>query len=125
MPEVSPSRPVLRDRWQFRALALALVLGAALLAARSCASGGDVTQEEAVAIAIKQLDFKPECKQVRFYRAGINSEPLWAVSLWTLDAVGAFKRISVVQVNARTGAVVNIDRSRSSPYTKPQCASRA
>ena len=125
MADASQSGPAFRDRWQFRVLVLAVVLGAALLAARSCASGGDVTQEEAVAIAIEQLDFKPECKQVRFYRAGINSEPLWAVSLWTLDRVGAFKRVSVVQVSARTGTVVAVDRSRGSPYTKPQCVSPA
>ncbi len=118
-----PQRPELRDRWLFRVLALLAVLVAAVLATRSCASSGDVTQDEAVAIAIRHVDFEPECFQVRFLRIGLNSTPLWAVSLWTLDKVGGFKRIAVVQVNAVTSEVVSIDRDATSPYTQPQCAS--
>lgn len=102
-------------------MALLAVLTAAFLATRSCASSGDVTQDEAVAIAVEHVDFEPECYQVRFFRAGLESTPLWAVSVWSLNETGGFERIAVVQVNARTGDVVGIDESRRSPHTTPQC----
>lgn len=75
-----------------------------------------------MAIAVGQVNFDPECYQVRFYRSGIQSTPIWAVSLWTLER-GQFGRIAVVQVNAHTGAVAGVDLDARSPYTRPQCAS--
>lgn len=122
-PDSTEQPPALRDRKLVRVLAIAALLAAAVLVARSCASGGDVTKDEAVAIATKAVDFKPECYQVRFFRSGVKSTPLWAVSLWTLDKAGGFRRIAVVQVNASTGDVMNIDQNAQSPYTRPQCVS--
>jgi len=123
-PDPSAPKP-LQDRAAFRIAALLAVLAAAFLVARGCGSGGDVTKDEAVAIAKQHVEFEPECYQVRFLRSGIKSIPLWAVSLWTLNKAGGFKRIAVVQVNADTGAVVDVDENTTSPYTLPQCEAPA
>lgn len=120
-PEAPAPQRDLRDRWAFRVVALLAVLVAAGVATRSCASSGDVSKDEAVAIAVEQVDFRPECYQVRFFRAGLKSTPFWAVSVWRLNKAGGFRRIAVVQVNARTGAVVDVDENSRSPYTNPQC----
>jgi hypothetical protein len=102
-----------------------VVLGLALLVARVCGSGGDVTKTEAIAAAKRVLDFKPQCAQVRFFRSGFQAMPFWAVALWTLDASGRFERVAVVEVSAETGAVARVDRTPRLAFTRAQCKSPA
>jgi hypothetical protein len=100
-----------------------VVLLAAFLVSRGCgASGRKVSQEEAIAIARKQLDFKPRCAQVRYLRQGIKSQPVWAVSLWTLKG-GQFDRVGVVLLSARNGRVISVTRQPAVQGTAPQCNS--
>ena len=80
-------------------------------------------KEKAIKIAVRQLDFKPECVQVRFLRRGFRSYPYWIVSLWTLDARKRFERVTLVEVDARTGKVARVTRHPSIGGTQPQCAS--
>jgi hypothetical protein len=124
-PETLAAPRALRDRALFRIVALLAVLAAALLVARSCGAGGDVSKEEAIAAARGVLDFKPECVQVRFFRSGINAQPIWAVSLWTVDDAGDFERINLVQVSAKTGKVIGVDRLPKLAFTRAQCKSPA
>jgi hypothetical protein len=111
----------LRDRPLVRVSALAVVLLAAFLATKGCASSGTkYSANEAIAIARKQLDFTPKCVQIRYLRIGIKSEPVWAVALWTLRT-GRFDRLTNVIVAARTGKVVSVRRQPSTNSTPPQC----
>ena len=56
----------------------------ALLASRTCGSAGKpVTQQQAVEIARKQIDYQADGVNVRFLRRGVSEHPFWAVSLWT------------------------------------------
>jgi hypothetical protein len=120
-PAAAASKP-LRDRSLFRIAVLLAVLAAAFLASRSCASKGNVTKDEAVAIAVKQkLDFKPECYQVRFGREGIQARPVWRISLWSLDANGEFDRVSIVVVDGNAGRVLQIIRRPRISFTQAQC----
>ena len=113
----------LRERPLFRVAALAVVLLAAFAASRSCASSGTKTsQSEAIAIARKQLDFTPKCVQIRYLRIGLQSQPVWAVALWTLKN-GRFDRVTTVMVAARTGQVVSVNRQPSVQSTPAQCRS--
>jgi len=113
----------LRERPLGRLLLLVGVLAAAFAASRSCAASGTTYDAKAaVRIARTQLDFTPRCVQVRYLRRGVESEPVWAVSLWTL-AHGRFDRITVVVVAARTGRVLSVDRDPSTSSTPPQCSS--
>jgi hypothetical protein len=85
------------------------VLAVALLAARSCGSSGDVTSEQAVEIAHGVRSFEPDEVQVRFFRQGVNADPLWAVSMYQ-GTPRRPTRVQVVVVDARTGDVLDNGR---------------
>ena len=93
-----------RDRPLFRIAAFALVLLAAFLATKSCAGQDNkISQDEAIAIAKKQIDFEPDKVQIRYVPQGVPPVFHWAVSLYTLKN-GQPDRVQVVLVNAITGA---------------------
>jgi len=126
MPSTNAGRSdarALRERPLFRLIALGLVLLAALAASRSCAaSGTKVSQREAIEIARKHIDFRAKCSQIRYLRRGLQSQPVWAVSLWTLDQRGQFDRVSIVLVAARTGRVLSVTKRPAVQGTPPQCS---
>lgn len=101
------AKRTLRDRPLGRALILAVVLGVALLATRSCATDGDVSADQAIEIAQGVQAFEPDDIQVRFFRQGVpKSVPLWAVSLYQGTPTSP-TRVQVVVVDARTGDIVD------------------
>lgn len=85
------------------------MLAVALLAARSCGSSGDVTSEQAREIASGVQAFEPDEVQVRFFRQGVNADPLWAVSMYQGTARRP-TRVQVVVIDARTGDIVESGR---------------
>lgn len=111
----------LRDSWYGRLGLLVLVLAAAFLASRSCASRGDVDKGEAIRIAVQAVDFDPECALTRFRRRGLKAQATWYVHLWTLDEKGEFERISIVAVDAESGRVVDVIERASGAGTRPLC----
>ena len=105
-PPARPPKP-LRDRPLGRVLMLVLVLGAAALAARSCAdTTPDVSKEAAIESAREIAAFEPESVQVRFVRRGVPSRGYWAVSLYQGPARQP-TRVQLVVVDANTGDVVD------------------
>lgn len=83
----------------------------AFVALKSCASRDtELESEDAIEIAREEVDWEPDRVLVRFIPRGVQSRPYWAVSLSTLDADGNVEQLAVVLVNARTGAVENVDR---------------
>jgi hypothetical protein len=86
---------------------LVVVLIAAFGVSRGCASAGrNVTSDEAVEIARESTTFEPDRVQVRFVQRGIPPRPLWAVSLYDIDARGRPSEVHVVIVDANTGTIV-------------------
>jgi hypothetical protein len=105
-PSPSPVRDV-RDSWLFRGAALLVALLAAALVARSCGSQGrDVTKDEAIAIAREYWKSDAENAQIRFFQRGIPPQPVWAVSLYDIDAQGRRTNVRTVVVSATTGDIV-------------------
>jgi len=93
-----------RDRPLFRIAALVVLLFAAFLATKSCARHENkISQEQAIAIARKQIDFTPDKVQIRYLPQGVPPVYYWAVSLYTLKD-GYPDRVQVVLVHATTGA---------------------
>jgi len=85
----------------------------ALLASRTCGSAGKpVTQQQAVEIARKQIDYQADGVNVRFLRRGVSEHPFWAVSLWTRGGGGGYDRITVVVVDAEDGSVAQVNREQ-------------
>jgi uncharacterized membrane protein YkoI len=87
---------------------LAVVLLAALLVARTCGSSEPtVTQEEAIAIAKRQVDFEPQEVQIRNVPRGIEGRRSWAVSLYT-GTISRPGTCRLVEIDARTGRVAQV-----------------
>ena len=70
--------------------------------------GVEVTSEQAIGIAASQVDFTPEQTAVRLIRQGLRGAPVWAVSLSIPGADGGYVELSTVEVDARTGDVLNV-----------------
>lgn len=105
------SRGDLRDSFWGKLLIILIVLIAAILASRSCASNqGDITQDEAVQIAIDNASFVPcereICRQVRFVQRGVPPVGYWGVVLSPeIDGQGRPTRTESFLINAATGEV--------------------
>jgi hypothetical protein len=96
----------LRDRPLFRIAALVAVLVVAFIATKSCARQQNrISQDDAVAIARKQIDFEPSRYQVRYLPQGLPPVYYWAVNFSKLDENGQVVHTKVVLVNANTGVV--------------------
>ena len=105
-------KPALRDRPLGKALALLAVLVAAFLSARSCGSSeGAISKDEALEIAREEVSFEPDGIQVRNVAQGIPQRRIWAVSLYTGEAISP-ERITVVQIDSETGEVLNVRANR-------------
>ena len=79
----------------------------AALVARGCGSAGwNVSSEQAIEIARDYWKSDAEKAQVRFFQQGIPPQPVWAVSLYDLDAQGHRTNVRTIVVNATTGAIV-------------------
>jgi Peptidase propeptide and YPEB domain len=83
-----------------------------LLAAKGCQqSQVRITQDQAIATAERQIPFEPTHVQVRMLRQGLNSRPVWVVSL-SVPREGTqaqvFDELAVVRVSANTGKVLDV-----------------
>jgi hypothetical protein len=114
LPGGAPRAPTRRSGPPLGKLAVvAGLLLAIFLVSRGCQSQGiDLTKDEAIAIAREQVDFEPDLEVVRFLRRGIRFKPYWAVSLSRRNAEGERTDVTVVVVDAATGAVVEVKRER-------------
>ena len=97
----------------------------AAIVARSCQQAQiRVSQAEAIAIAKRQIDFKPKSTQIRLLRQGLNRKPFWFVSL--SDPIGSaihpqgYTRIVVVEIDANTGKVEDVNNESVSPPSPPK-----
>ena len=111
-PSAAPAgRKDLRDSLWGRALILGVLLVFTLLVSRTCAStSDDITQQEAVDIAIENASFTPcpeeICRQVRFLNQGVPPVGYWGVVLSErIDAQGQPNRTESFLINAATGQV--------------------
>ena len=91
-----------------------LVLVAALIAARTCASADrNISADEAVELAREEASFEPcpeiRCAQRRFVQRGIPPRAFWGVVLApALDAEGVPTRTESFLVDVSTGEVTSV-----------------
>ena len=87
------------------------MLLAAVAVSRTCGSGKvEISKEEAIAIAMKQVDFVPceaeRCRQSRLIPRGIPARRYWGIVLADeLDDEGRPNRVESFLVDAESGAV--------------------
>jgi hypothetical protein len=96
-------------------LRVGLIVGLLLLtfvAARSCQQSQiRITKDQAIATAERRIPFEPTRVQVRMLRQGLNSRPVWVVSL-SVPREGTeaqvFDELAVVRVSANSGKVEDV-----------------
>jgi hypothetical protein len=90
------------------------VLLVAFVAAQTCQKSSiRLDKNQAIAKAEHQVDFTPKRAQVRLLRQGLTSKPYWIVSLSRPGKrEGTFSRLAVVRINANTGKVETVIRTR-------------
>jgi hypothetical protein len=83
-------------------------------AARSCQQRQvRISKEQAIVTARREVAFDPRRTQVRMVRQGLQSRPVWAVSLSIPGRQpDTFSRIAVVRVDANTGKVLGMATQR-------------
>ena len=112
MPSAGETTRALRDRPLGKALILVAVLLAAVLVSRSCGrTEAKVSQEQAIAIAKKQVPFVPNHVLIRLMKRGFKSQPFWAVSLSQQQPDGSLENVTVVVLSATTGEIDEIRKS--------------
>jgi hypothetical protein len=103
-------RPPPQPTWLKVGLVVVL-LAVTFVAARSCQQSQiRITKDQAVATAEQRIPFEPTRVQVRMLRQGLNSRPIWVVSL-SVPHEGQrnlFDELAVVRVNANTGKVEDV-----------------
>jgi len=97
-----------------RAGVLLGVLVLAFVVSRGCQQSQiRVTKDQAIATAEREVNFEPTRRQVRFLRQGLNSRPVWIVSLSIpRDQPDSFSRLAVARVDANTGKLIDLQVQR-------------
>ncbi len=105
--------PLQRPRWAAVAF-VAVTFAAALVFSLSCQrSQIRISKDQAITIALRQVDFQPTRTQIRFVRQGLQGAPYWAVSLSKPSPNGrVYLRLAVIQLNANTGDVTKVIREK-------------
>jgi hypothetical protein len=113
-----------RPTWSRVAVVIALFV-LAILVSRSCQQAQvRISKDEAIAIAERQVGFEARSTQIRLLRQGLNRKPFWFVSL--SDPIGSatnpegFTRIVVVEVDANTGKVEDVNKEGAGPPSPPK-----
>jgi hypothetical protein len=94
------------------AIFVAVLLGAYLVSQSCGRTSPELTQAEAIAIAERHVDYEPAQVQVRLLKRGLRSREFWGVSLCEASRCVASGRITVVVVDAETGAVDEVRRQQ-------------
>ena len=78
--------------------------------ARSCGkTDPEVSQDQAVEIAKRQVSFEPNDVIVRLQKQGLTQEIFWLVGLGIKRPDGSYERATSVLVDADTGEVAGIE----------------
>jgi hypothetical protein len=82
----------------------------AVLVARSCGqTDPEVSQDQAVEIAKREVAFEPNDVVIRLQKRGLTQETYWLVGLGIKRADGSFERATSVLVDADSGEVAGIE----------------
>ena len=114
MPTVGGIGRTLRRRPAPGVVVIVLALVGAFFVSRGCQrSQIRISQEQAVVLGERQLDFKPQDHTIRMVLRGVPPKRYWAVSYFIRTPSGTgYRKLTVLLINANTGKVqVITDRS--------------
>ena len=94
-----------------RGLVLVAVIAAAFFVSHGCQrSYVRITDDQAIAIGQRKIDFKPQGRTVRLVLQGVPPRRYWAVSYWVEDPKGGYSKLTVVLVDANNGKIAQVTR---------------
>jgi hypothetical protein len=106
LPTIAGAARTLRRRPAPGVVVLILALVGALLVSRGCQRNYvRISQEQAVVLGERQLDFNPQDHSIRMVQRGVPPKRFWAVSYFIRNERGGYRKITVLLVNANTGKV--------------------
>ena len=113
MPTVGGIARTLSRRPAPGVIVLVIALVGAFLVSRGCQrTQVRISEEQAVVIGQRQLDFEPQGHTIRTVLRGVPPKRYWAVSYFIRNERGGYRKITVLLVDANTGKVqVVTDRS--------------
>ncbi len=86
-----------------------VVLLAAVLVSKSCGkTDPDISQDQAIAIAERQVPFDPNKVVIRFQKRGVQQREYWLVGLGIIRSDGSYEKATNVLVDATTGEVADV-----------------
>jgi hypothetical protein len=94
------------------AIFVAVLLGAYVVSQSCGRTSPELTQEEAIAIAERHVDYEPARVQVRLLKRGLRSRDFWGVSLCERSDCLRPGAVTVVVIDAETGAVDEVRRQQ-------------
>jgi hypothetical protein len=103
-----------RPTWP-RLAVIGALLVVAFFVSRGCQqSQVRITEEQAIATAERQVDFKSENTQIRLLRQGLNSKPFWIVSLSVPGGEGenTYSHLALVRIDANTGEIAEVQEGQ-------------
>lgn len=114
MPTVAGIARALRGRSLGRGLVLLGMVAVAFAVSRSCQrTYVRITEDQAVGIGQREIDFRPEGHTIRLVQRGVPPRRYWAVSYWIRNrSGGGYRKVTVVLVDANTGKVNSVFRER-------------
>jgi hypothetical protein len=121
------SREDRKPTWPRLAVLAGILVLAFVVAKGGCQDGAvDLTQDEAVDLAVEQIDFEPTYTQVRLLRQGLNRKAYWFVSLsqpigFDGDRPDLFRELAVVQIDSTNSEVISV-KEQSAEETKQMIA---
>ncbi len=106
-----------------RVAVLLAVIGLTFLVSRSCQQSQiKVSQDEAVATARSQINFRPDSTTIRLLRQGLETQPFWIV-VFSSSKGDRLVNLAQVYVDAKTGEVTKVNRQRARDSAKQRSGS--
>jgi hypothetical protein len=72
----------------------------------------NVSEARAIQIARPKVDFAPQGHTIRLVRRGIPPHAFWLISFWIHNSSGGYRRITLVLVDASSGRITEVRRSK-------------
>ena len=106
MPTVGGIGRTLRRRPAPGVVVIVLALVGAFLVSRGCQRNYvRISQEQAVVLGERQLDFNPQDHSIRMVQRGVPPKRFWAVSYFIRNERGGYRKVTVLLIDANTGKV--------------------
>jgi len=106
VPTIGDTARALRRRPAPGVVVIVIALVGAFLVSRGCQrTQVRISQEQAVVLGERQLDFDPQGHNIRAVQRGVPPRRYWAVTYYIRNERGGYRKLTVLLINANTGKV--------------------